>query len=183
MRDIFKEVEIDKKLLIFGICVSVVSTLASLLMPLLLKNLVDSMINGHFTGEIVMYIIIALVVDVSFAGWSMYLLAKVGEKVVFTLRRKIWSRLLKTEIAYFEQNKPGNLVSHIMDDTRQLMQIFSVDTADFVTGILTLAGTVIILLRIDFILTTLMFVSVPVLILIIFPLGKILFSNSKKYTN
>ncbi|PST73172.1 MULTISPECIES: ABC transporter ATP-binding protein [Lactococcus] len=180
IKNIINIVNIKKRTLFLGIIFSLLGTLASLSLPLILKNIIDSLINKNFNIYLVIFLCSLAIFDIIFAGMSIYLLSKVGEEVVLGLRKKIWLKILNSKSDFFEHNSQGELVSRIMDDTKKLMDIFSTDASDFVTGLFTLIGTVVILMTIDPLLTALIFISIPIIVLIVIPLGKSLYKFSIK---
>lgn len=183
IKSIIATVHIDKIALTLGILLSLCSTIASLVFPLLLKTIVDALIRNTFSVKYIALLIIVASLDLIFTGLSMYLLSKVGEKVVLNLREKIWEKILDLNLLFFEKNSSGEIVSRLMNDTNLLMEIFSTEVAEFITSIFTIIGTLIILIKIDPLLTSVMIITVPFLAIVLIPLGKFLFKNSKDVQN
>lgn len=183
IKSIAATVHIDKLSLTFGVLLSLCSTIASLVFPLLLKSIVDALIKNTFSFKYISLLIIVASLDLIFTGLSMYLLAKVGEKVVLNLREKIWKKILDLNLNFFEKNSSGEIVSRLMNDTNLLTEIFSTEVAEFITSIFTIIGTLIILVKIDPLLTSVIIITVPFLAIVLIPLGKFLFKNSKDVQN
>lgn len=180
IRNILKIVKIDKVMLSIGILFSLLSTIASLSFPILLKNIINDITKNNFTPMSIFMLILIALLDLLFTGISMYLLARVGELVVLNLREKLWKKILNAKFGFFEKNSNGEIISRLMNDTNLLNEIFSTEVAEFITGIFTVIGTIFILIKLDALLTLLIAVNIPFITIIIYPLGKFLFKNSKE---
>ncbi|WP_347284434.1 ABC transporter ATP-binding protein [Lactobacillus taiwanensis] len=180
IKSILTTIQIDKLSLFFGVLLSLFSTVTSLIFPLLLKNIVDALIKNNFSFYYIILLILVASLDLAFTGLSMYLLSKVGEKVVLNLREKIWRKILDLNLNFFEKNSSGEVVSRLMNDTNLLMEVFSTEVAEFITSLFTIIGTIIILIKIDPLLTSVIIITIPIMAIIVIPLGKFLFQNSKE---
>jgi len=141
----------------------------NLLGPLLIGHAIDTYIQHHlFTGLIktgallfVMYLI---------ALFSSYfqtqLMGGVGQRMLFKLRNSIFNKLQELPVAFFNQNKSGDLISRINNDTDKLNQFFSQSLMQFIGSIVTMVGAGIFLLVIQVKLG--MASLIPALIIVIF---------------
>lgn len=77
------------------------------------------------------------------------LMGGVGQRLLFTLRNAIFSKLQELPVAFFNQNKAGDLISRVNNDTDKLNQFFSQSLMQFVSGIFTMVGAGIFLLVIN----------------------------------
>nr|WP_205617937.1 ABC transporter transmembrane domain-containing protein [Atopococcus tabaci] len=66
----------------------------------------------------------------------------------------------------------GELVSRIINDTSIVQQVITSYFPQFVSGLLTIIGVVTILLMMDWRMTLLMLLTVPLMFAVLFPLGK-----------
>ncbi|WP_338157175.1 ABC transporter ATP-binding protein [Atopococcus tabaci] len=66
----------------------------------------------------------------------------------------------------------GELVSRIINDTSIVQQVITSYFPQFVSGLLTIIGVVTILLMMDWRMTVLMLLTVPLMFAVLFPLGK-----------
>lgn len=73
-----------------------------------------------------------------------------GQRVLFTLRNSIFSKLQELPVAFFNQNKAGDLISRVNNDTDKLNQFFSQSLMQFVSSIFIMIGAGIFLLSINF---------------------------------
>jgi ATP-binding cassette, subfamily B, bacterial len=63
-----------------------------------------------------------------------------GQNMLFTLRNNIFNKLQELPVAFFAQNKAGDLISRINNDTDKLNQFFSQSLMQFVSSIFIIAG-------------------------------------------
>ncbi len=154
-----------------GLTASLVTTLVGLSIPLLTREMVDGFsvhsINLSLAGILALVFIVQAVCD----GFSTYFLSYAGQKVVASLRERMWFKLLRLPVRYFDEKTSGETVSRVVNDTGIVESLISDHFPQFVSGIITIVGSVIILLIMDWKMTLLMLISVPITTFIMIPLG------------
>jgi ATP-binding cassette subfamily B protein len=112
---------------IAGACV-IVSTISNLLTPALIARVIDTAIKHADFGLLLRYAAILAAVYVVALGTS-YLqtlrMGTVGRNVLFNLRNRLFSQLSRLPIAFFAQNRAGDLISRVNNDTDRINQFFS----------------------------------------------------------
>jgi len=78
------------------------------------------------------------------------LMAGFGQRMLFTLRNSIFAKLQELPVAFFNQNKAGDLISRVNNDTDKLNQFFSQSLMQFLSSIFIMAGAAIFMLCINF---------------------------------
>ncbi|MCS0543742.1 ABC transporter ATP-binding protein, partial [Aeromonas veronii] len=104
-------------------------------------------------------------------GVSTYMLAAVGQRIVARLREKMWEKLIRLPVSYFDKQQSGESVSRVVNDTGIVKDLISQHFPQFITGVISIIGAIIILLIMDWKMTLLMLVSVPLTMVIMMPLG------------
>ncbi len=155
------------------------STAASLAVPLVTRELVDSLTTASFDWKTAVFLFTVFILQAVLGGVSYYLLAFIGETIVADLRSKIWGKVLRLPVAYYDENETGETMSRITQDTTMLKQLVSDHLVSFITGIISIIGAVAILLYLDWKMTLIMLISIPVSMAIIFPLGRIMHKIAK----
>jgi ATP-binding cassette, subfamily B, bacterial len=69
-----------------------------------------------------------------------------GQHLLFTLRNAIFNKLQELPVAFFSQNKAGDLISRINNDTDKVNQFFSQSLMQFVSSIFIIVGAGIALI-------------------------------------
>jgi ATP-binding cassette, subfamily B, bacterial AbcA/BmrA len=164
--------KIPKLALIIGISASLITTLAGLLVPVLTKNLVDGFSVSSLSVPLIIGIGIAFIFQAIISGTSIYLLSLVGQKIVAKLRERMWLKLIRLPVSYFDKQSSGETVSRVISDTSIVRDLISSYFPQFITGIISIIGAIIILLIMDWKMTLLMLISVPLTLAIMFPLGR-----------
>lgn len=105
-------------------------------------------------------------------GVSIYALSAVGQHVVAKLRERMWLKLIRLPIRFFDTTSSGKTVSRVVNDTNVVRDLISDQFPQFITGIVSIIGAITILLIMDWKMTLVMLVSVPFIVLILLPLGR-----------
>ncbi|WNS80699.1 ABC transporter ATP-binding protein [Domibacillus sp. DTU_2020_1001157_1_SI_ALB_TIR_016] len=164
--------EFPRRLLVAGLAASVLTTAAGLVVPLLTKNLVDGFSLSSLSVPLMSAIALAFIAQAVINGLSIYWLSVVGYKIVSSLRDRMWMKLIRLPVSYFDRQSSGETVSRVVNDTSVVQDLISNRFPQFISGIISILGAVIILLLMDWKMTMLMLVSVPLTIAIMFPLGR-----------
>ncbi|MCX7917700.1 MAG: ABC transporter ATP-binding protein/permease [bacterium] len=83
---------------------------------------------------------------------------KIQQGIVFKLRNKVYHKLQKLSLSYFNKEKKGDILSKLMSDVEQLQRIITDGFIIFLMSVITFFGAFIILLRLNKILTLLMMI-------------------------
>jgi len=162
---------IPKLALAIGLIAGVLTTLAGLVVPLLTKNLVDGFSVSSLSVPIIIAIGVAFILQAVIDGVSIYSLSYVGQKVVAKLRDRMWKKLIRLPVSHFDEESSGETVSRVVNDTGIVRELISNHLPQFITGIISIVGAVTILLIMDWKMTLIMLISVPVTVAIMIPLG------------
>ncbi len=164
--------KIPKTALIIGMIGSILTTLAGLVVPMLTKNLVDGFSVASLSVPLLIAIGLAFVVQAIISGISIYLLAAVGQKIVASLREKMWLKLVRLPVGYYDENSSGETVSRVVNDTSVVKDLITDHFPQFIAGIISIIGAVTLLLIMDWKMTLMMLIAVPVTLAVMIPLGK-----------
>ncbi len=167
-----------KWLFIIAILLSLVETAAGLVVPLLTKSLVDQMAASALEASLIVFFAAAFILQTISSGFSYYFMTYMGEKIVASLRQRLWRHVLTLPIPYFDQHESGETMSRITQDTNIVKALITQHLVTFITGLISIIGAIIILLVIDWKMTLIMLISVPISVLIILPLGQKIYKIS-----
>jgi len=163
---------IPKYSLFFGLLASVITTLTGLAVPLLTKNLVDGFSVASLSPLLIVAIAIAFILQAILGGVSLYLLAAVGQKVVSSLRDKMWTRLIRLPTNFYDKTSSGQVVSRVVNDTSIVRDLIAQHFPDSISGVFSIIGAITLLLIMDWKMTLIMLIVVPIIIIIMIPLGR-----------
>lgn len=171
--------KIPKALVLIVFVLSIFETVAGLAVPLFTMNLINGFAEGGFTLKAAVLVGVVLVLQAIMGGFSYYLLRKLGETIVANLRQYVWKHVLYLKIPYFDAHESGETMSRITQDTSVIKELITDQLVSFISGIFAIIGAFTILLWIDWKMTLLMLIAVPVAILITLPLGQQMHKISK----
>ncbi|WP_276327482.1 ABC transporter ATP-binding protein [Sporosarcina koreensis] len=178
--DLLKQLNWPKGVTAAALVLSLFSTIASLAIPLVTKQLVDSLTGGDlFNWKSAVFLFVVFIVQALLGGLSYYMLAYIGETIVADLRTKLWGKVLRLPVSYYDDTETGETMSRITQDTTILKQLVSDHLVSLITGLISIAGAVAILLYLDWRMTLIMLISIPVSMAIILPLGRIMHKIAK----
>ncbi len=95
-----------------------------------------------------------------------YLMQWTGQKAMFDLRRELMTHLQRLDIAYFDRNPVGRLVTRVTTDVDVLNDLFASGLVTIVGDILMLSFVVIAMLRLSPGMTGLMLGVMPLVVLV-----------------
>jgi ATP-binding cassette subfamily B protein len=79
----------------------------------------------------------------------MRMMGGIGQRMLYSLRNSVFNKLKELPVDFFNQNKAGDLISRINNDTDKVNQFFSQSLMQFLGSIITMTGAGIILLCIN----------------------------------
>jgi ATP-binding cassette, subfamily B, bacterial AbcA/BmrA len=163
---------IPKFALFVGLIGSVITTIIGLSIPVLTKELVDGFSIESISWMLILAISAVFIFQAIIDGISIYMLAAVGQKIVARLRERMWLKFIRLPVSYFDKTNSGKSVSRIVNDTAVVKDLISQYFPQFISGIISIIGSIIILLVMDWKMTLMMLISVPVTIAFMVPLGR-----------
>ncbi|EES75197.1 ABC transporter ATP-binding protein [Paenibacillus sp. MB22_1] len=161
-----------------AIVLSLLSTLVSLVIPMFTKNLVDGFSLSSISGSQIVWIGAAFVGMSVASGLSIFLLNYTGQRMVAGLRDRLWKKLLCLPVSYFDNNRTGESVSRMTNDTGIIKTLISEQVSGFISGIISILGAVAVLFYLNWKMTLVMFAVIPLAALILVPLGRTMYKIS-----
>ena len=121
--------------------------------PYLLGHAVDTFVITKQYDGVLKYSIILffLFVVVLITGYTqMQLMGRVGQRMLYNLRNMVFNKLQELPIDFFTQNKAGDLISRVNNDTDKINQFFSQSLVQFMGSIFSMVGAGIFLISINY---------------------------------
>jgi ATP-binding cassette subfamily B protein len=136
---------------IAGICV-LLSAAATLLSPAIIARAVDTAITQGDLDQLLGYGALLAVVFVAAFGIGYVQTVRmgtVGRNVLFNLRNRLFTQISSLPVAFFAQNRAGDLISRVNSDTEKLNQFFANAMSQMIGGSVQVAGAGILLLALN----------------------------------
>lgn len=139
----------DKKTMVLAGIAIIVNSFMQLAAPYVIGRTIDQHIiqNKDFHAVLVAggILLVMYVVALVASYLQTQLMGGVGQRLLFRLRNTVFSKLQELPVAFFNQNKSGDLISRINNDTDKLNQFFSQSLMQFLGNIFIMAGAAIFL--------------------------------------
>jgi len=142
----------EKKILLTAFFAMLITAILNLVGPILIGYTVDHYVQTkQYHGVLVFSgILLAMYIVALGAGYlQTKLMGTVGQRMLFTLRNAVFTKLQELPYDFFNQNKAGDLISRINNDTDKVNQFFSQSLLQFLRSILIMVGAGIFLLSIN----------------------------------
>ena len=171
------DVKLFTKLLVFvkpynitfyGVLTSaILISLLSTLTPYLLKVVVDDyLLLKNYDGmqSIIQIMIAVLFLEVVFMFLFTYYANWLGQKVIKNLRVKVFNKILKFKMSFFDKNAVGRLVTRTVNDIETIASIFSQGLFMIIADILKMVTVLTVMTIINLELTIVVVSIFPILI-------------------
>ena len=127
--------------------VSGIGVVAAVLAPSYQSKAIDQIVAGSF-GSVNPYLVIMAVLYVIY-GFSLllqgYLSTRLSQKVVQRIRADLFAHMIHLPVPYFDRTSHGDLMSRMTNDADQISTVISTSTSSIFSGVLMLAGTLVMM--------------------------------------
>ncbi len=171
---LLKKISWPVGLIIVAVTIASIGSLTGLLVPLFTGQVVDKFTFESISPVFIIALVAVFLVNAVLSGFGYYLLNKIGEKIIYAIRSVLWEHITHLKMPFFDKNESGQLMSRLTDDTKVINDFISQKLPGFFPAVITLIGSLIMLFVLDWQMTLLTFITIPIFILVIVPLGKIM---------
>jgi ATP-binding cassette subfamily B protein len=143
----------EKSSVIKAVVAIVISSVATLVAPVMIIHAIDTYIRPkHGQGLVeAALLVLAIYLTGAIASYIQVLtMGSVGRRVLFHLRNQLFLKLQELPVAFFNQNKAGDLISRLNNDTDKLNQFVSQSLMQFVGSVFLITGAGLFLISLDF---------------------------------
>ncbi|HWH63117.1 MAG TPA: ABC transporter ATP-binding protein [Ginsengibacter sp.] len=153
LKSLLQLISHEKKNLLVATGIILLNSALNLLGPLLIGYTIDRYVeHKQYHGVLVVSgILLTMYLMGLFTSYfQTKLMGSISQRMLFTLRNTIFSKLQSLPVAFFNANKAGDLISRINNDTDKINAFFSQSLMQFIGSIATMVGAGIFLLLIHF---------------------------------
>lgn len=166
IKRIWKYLSVYRTTLIFVILMVVASSVFGLLGPYLIGYTIDEyFVPGKYNEltTILLWLgVIFLVYSVSIFLQNYWMIG-IAQKTVFQMRLELFQHLHKLPVRYFDTKKQGELMSRVINDIENVSSTLNSSVIQIFSSILTLTGTVTIMLLLSPYMTLITLTIVPMM--------------------
>lgn len=127
---IFSLIKLEKTTLMRGLFFLAISSAAGLIYPQFVRWMVDHVLEAkdyQLLNQVVLGLFLALSISMIAGNVRYYLFTLSGESIVLKLREQLYRSILKQEVAFFDFNRTGELMSRLSSDCSTLQNTVSVN--------------------------------------------------------
>lgn len=140
--------------------------LGQLAQPLIVGRTIDEGMRAGELGQVWFWsgLFLAVVIFTSLCqSTQMMVMQWTGQRIIRDLRHKVFSKLQKLHIGYFENTPVGKMMTRVINDTESLAELFASGAVTIVGDLLFLVGTLVMLVLVDVNLSGSLLLTLPVL--------------------
>lgn len=178
--NLIKLASISKKLFALSLIISIISTLLGLIMPIYLKIIIDQFQRTGLESLDIILIIFLFISSAILGSISLYLFKYIGSKSMLKIRSRIWENVLKLDLATIYKYESGEIISRLKNDIEELNYFLTNTIPNALNYSLTFLGALIMLFILDYKIMFITIAIIPMVCLIIFPIGNITYKLSLK---
>jgi len=142
----------ERRHVIAAFVATIVAASASLAAPVVIARTVDRYIkNGDFAGVLrwAGILLLAYLAGLTATYVQTQQMGTVGRQVLFNLRNALFTKLQSLPLDFFNQNKSGDLISRINNDTDKVNQFFSQALVQLAANLFLMTGAVVFLITLE----------------------------------
>ncbi|ARQ06770.1 ABC-type multidrug transport system, ATPase and permease component [Macrococcoides canis] len=145
----------------------IISSLLGLVGPFMIGQLIDNKIlKKNFDGienDLVMLFFIFIGLSL-FSYIAAIIMVTIAQETVYKLRMLLFSRLQKLPIPFFDNRQHGELMSRMTNDIDTISQVLNSSFIQFTSSVITIVGTIIVMLMLSPLLTLLTMMIIPLML-------------------
>ncbi len=137
---------------------------ANLYLPWIIKDMIDKVLaekDMAMLNIISVSIVVVFAVRGFFYYWQSYLVSYIGQRVVVDVREVMFKKFQRMPMAYFDKHQTGETMSYLTNDVAAIQSALVDNLIEFFTESVILVGSVVLMLYIDWKLTLLTLITVP----------------------
>ncbi|HEX2619655.1 MAG TPA: ABC transporter ATP-binding protein, partial [Phototrophicaceae bacterium] len=169
--------------MILAIIALVLSTVSGLAFPTIIVKLLDSVTQAKDSTPLNMLaglLIGVFLLQSAFGFVQSYLLTYIGERMVFDLRTALYRHLQNLSLDFYATRRVGDLVSRLSSDVTQMRTMLTTNITSLLSQLLTLVGSIVILLTMNAQFTLFVLGITPLILVIAFVFGSRIEKGSTK---
>ncbi len=156
-----------KGMMLLAILLTILSNMLALVGPLLSGYAIDAIEPGkgmvifqkvfYYAGWMIAFYVASSVLSYILA----ILMIKLSQKIVQKMREDLFTRLVELPVSYFDRNQAGDIISRISYDIDTVNTSLSTDVVQMLASVITVIGSLIMMIIISPELVLVMLVTIP----------------------
>jgi len=150
--------------LLWFLLLSVIAATISVATPVLAGRVVDAIVEQQALGTVIGLALVIAVLAIADAGLGLvtrWQSARIGEGLIFDLRRAVFRHVQRMPVAFFTRTKTGALVSRLNNDVIGAQRAFTWTLSGVVENLISLVLTLGVMLGLSWQVTVLALILLP----------------------
>ncbi|MDF2905874.1 MAG: transporter transrane region [Herbinix sp.] len=171
IRRLWKYIYMNKWMLCTAILLAVVSNLLALIGPMLSGYAIDAIEPGkglvvfqkvlYYASWMIAFYIISSILSYLLS----VLMIRFSQRIIKKMREEVFTKLVELPVGYFDRNQAGDIISRISYDIDTVNTSLSTDAVQVCASIITVIGSLIMMIVISPVLVLVMLATIPLSIL------------------
>lgn len=164
--------EAERNLLTVIFIFILIHSAIGLSVPYFIGRSIDAMSNGTLSVDfkilkiMMLTLIVAYITDAAISFIQGWLMAGVSQRIVMNLRRTLFKKLQNLPISFFDTHTHGDIMSRLSNDIDNVSTTISQSTSQLMSGIITIIGSLTMMLILSPILTLASIIIIPMIFLL-----------------
>ncbi len=143
----------ERSPLVVAAVAMLVSSGAALVGPVIIGRAIDTCVRSKDTRGLLLssvWLLVVYLIGVTASYTQIRTMGGVGRRVLFGLRNQLFAKLQDLPLAFFTENKAGDLISRVNNDTDKLNQFVAQALMQFVSSLFLMTGVAVFVLSLNF---------------------------------
>ncbi|QHQ60266.1 ATP-binding cassette domain-containing protein [Anaerocolumna sedimenticola] len=165
---LFKYLLTYRKEIILVLIIMAGTVSISLINPLIVEYAIDVNIANHDINGLVRLGIFAIILNLIFiflVKLRMYIMAKISNNVLLTVRQELYTHIQKLSFSFFDSRPTGKILARIIGDVNSLKDVLSNSVTTLIPDFITILAVVAIMVIKDYKLAFAAMISLPIMII------------------
>jgi ABC-type multidrug transport system fused ATPase/permease subunit len=135
-----------------AVLLTLLGSLLGIAQPLVVREIIDSAGTTSVAWTTIVLLGLLFIGQAAVRAVGEFVLQRTSEMVVLGIRQRLVRRLLRLRMEAYHQHRVGDLMSRTSADTTAVRRVISQGVTDLITGVIGLAGTVALMIWLDWML-------------------------------
>ena len=152
---------------IFALILMVIVTAASVSGPYFVKLAIDEGITAKdpvALRNITLTFLVVSVIQLGLNYWRVRIMARVGQHVLYDVRTAMFAHLQKLSLSFYNRYSVGRVITRVINDVGTLREFITWAVLAIVRNVLGIIGTLVAMIALNFQLSLLTFIVLPIMV-------------------
>ncbi|HNH26252.1 MAG TPA: ABC transporter ATP-binding protein [Anaerolineales bacterium] len=152
---------------IFALILMVIVTAASVSGPYFVKRAIDEGITAKdpvALRNITLTFLVVSVIQLGLNYWRVRIMARVGQHVLYDVRTAMFAHLQKLSLSFYNRYSVGRVITRVINDVGTLREFITWAVLAIVRNVLGIVGTLVAMIALNFQLSLLTFIVLPIMV-------------------